>query len=87
MDTKYLKLKDKTWLYRRKIPKTYQFIYQNKREFIQSTVTGYFDVLFGSGSFKKLKEKRYNYGLTITQKSFVILGSVNNYFIKIKVRN
>ena len=35
---------------------------------------GYFDVLFGSGSFKKLKGKRCNYGLTITQKSFVMEG-------------
>lgn len=37
MDTKYLKLKDNTWLFRRKIPKEYQFMYHNKREFIQST--------------------------------------------------
>ena len=37
MDTKYLKLKDNTWLYRRKIPKKYQFMYQNKKEYIQST--------------------------------------------------
>ena len=35
---------------------------------------GYFDVLFGSGSFKKLKGKRCNYGLTITEKSFVMEG-------------
>ena len=35
---------------------------------------GYFVVLFGSDSFKKLKEKRCNYGLTITQKSFVMEG-------------
>tara|TARA_A100001015_G_scaffold89284_1_gene99320 strand:- start:423 stop:866 length:444 start_codon:yes stop_codon:yes gene_type:complete len=35
---------------------------------------GYFDVLFGSGSFKKLKGKRCKYGLTITQKSFVMEG-------------
>ena len=35
---------------------------------------GYFDVLFGSGSFKNLKGKRCNYGLTITQKSFIMEG-------------
>ena len=35
---------------------------------------GYFDVLFGDGSFKSLKGKRCNYGLTITQKSFIMEG-------------
>ena len=35
---------------------------------------GYFDVLFGSGSFKNLKGKRCNYGLTITRKSFIMEG-------------
>ena len=35
---------------------------------------GYFDILFGSGRFKNLKGKRCNYGLTITQKSFIMEG-------------
>ena len=35
---------------------------------------GYFDILFGNGKFKNLKGKRCNYGLTITQKSFIMEG-------------
>ena len=35
---------------------------------------GYFNVLFANGSFKNLKGKRCNYGLTITQKSFIMEG-------------
>ena len=35
---------------------------------------GYFDVLFGNGKFKNLKGKRCNYGLTITEKSFIMEG-------------
>ena len=37
MDTKYLKLKDKTWLFRIKIPKEFQFYFEGKREFLKST--------------------------------------------------
>ena len=35
---------------------------------------GYFNVLFANGSFKNLKGKKCNYGLTITQKSFIMEG-------------
>ena len=35
---------------------------------------GYFNILFANGGFKNLKGKRCNYGLTITQKSFIMEG-------------
>jgi len=37
MDTKYLKLKDNTWLFRMKIPKEIQFFYEGKRELLLTT--------------------------------------------------
>ena len=37
MDTRYLKVKDNTWVFRMKIPKAIQFFYGNKKEIVLST--------------------------------------------------
>lgn len=37
MDTKYLRVKDNTWIFRMKIPKTIQFYYDNRKEIVLST--------------------------------------------------
>ena len=37
MDTRYLKVKDNTWIFRMKIPKAIQFYYENIKEIVLST--------------------------------------------------
>ena len=46
----------------------------NRTESQIAAGAGFFDVLFGSGRFKKLKGKRCKYGLTLTEKAFVMEG-------------
>ena len=37
MDTKYLFIKDNTWVFRIRIPKELQFYYENNKEYLKST--------------------------------------------------
>ena len=37
MDTKYLFIKDNTWVFRIRIPKEFQFYYENNKEYLKST--------------------------------------------------
>ena len=37
MDTKYLFIKDNTWVFRIRIPKELQFYYENNKEYLMST--------------------------------------------------